>query len=85
MILQVFGQKVEFLAEARNADGEIVVFFRVLFCIDQGVCVNGVELHIFKDAPHGIALGNEITKCGNEAWLCGGSWPELAKIWMKNI
>lgn len=44
-----------------------------------------VELHIFKDAPHGIALGNEITKCGNEAWLCGGSWPELAKIWMKNI
>lgn len=44
-----------------------------------------VELHIFKDAPHGIALGNKITQCGNKAWLCGDSWPELAKKWMKNI
>lgn len=44
-----------------------------------------VELHIFKEAPHGIALGNEITMCGNREWLCGETWPELAKIWMENI
>ena len=37
------------------------------------------ELHIYPDAPHGIALANEITKCGNEKW-CDSSMAE----WVKN-
>lgn len=27
------------------------------------------ELHIYPDAPHGIALANEITSCGNQSWV----------------
>ena len=26
------------------------------------------ELHIYPDSPHGLALGNEITRCGNDKW-----------------
>lgn len=26
------------------------------------------ELHVYPDAPHGVALGNEITRCGNDKW-----------------
>lgn len=45
------------------------------------------ELHIFKEAPHGLALGNKITMCGNPGWLneSGEKWTQLAKIWMENI
>ena len=43
------------------------------------------ELHIFKKAPHGIALGNKITMCGNTEWLVGECWTELATKWMDNI
>lgn len=37
------------------------------------------EMHIYPDAPHGIALGNEITKCGIDKF-CN---PAIAK-WVKN-
>ena len=37
------------------------------------------EMHIYPDAPHGVALANEITKCGVEKW-CN---PSIAK-WIKN-
>lgn len=37
------------------------------------------EMHIYPDAPHGLALGNEITKCGVEKW-CN---PAIAE-WVKN-
>lgn len=26
------------------------------------------EMHVYPDAPHGIALGNDITRCGNEKY-----------------
>ena len=45
------------------------------------------ELHIYPDAPHGVALGNEITKCGEEKW-CNESiskWVENAVSWTDNI
>lgn len=41
------------------------------------------EMHIYPDAPHGIALANEITKCGNEKW-CDSSmagWVKNAVMW----
>lgn len=37
------------------------------------------EMHIYPDAPHGVALGNKITECGVEKW-CN---PSIAK-WIKN-
>jgi acetyl esterase/lipase len=45
------------------------------------------ELHIFKQAPHGMALGNEITMCGNLEWKndAAAKWTDLAKIWMNNL
>lgn len=45
------------------------------------------ELHIYPDAPHGVALGNEITKCGVEKW-CNkaiAKWIEQAAFWAENV
>lgn len=45
------------------------------------------ELHIFKSAPHGMALANEITECGNPEWNnpSNAIWTSLAYKWMKSI
>lgn len=42
------------------------------------------ELHIYPDAPHGIALGNEITECSVEKWKNKSiaKWVEHAVEWM---
>ena len=45
------------------------------------------EMHIYPDAPHGVALGNKITECGIEAW-CNPSiatWVKSAVSWAENI
>ena len=45
------------------------------------------EMHIYPDAPHGVALANEITKCGVEKW-CNSSiarWIENAVKWADNL
>ena len=45
------------------------------------------ELHIYPDAPHGVALGNKITKCGVEKW-CNqaiAKWVEQAAFWADNV
>ncbi len=45
------------------------------------------ELHIYPDGPHGVALGNEITKCGVEKW-CNpaiAKWVENAAYWAENL
>ena len=45
------------------------------------------EMHIYPDAPHGIALGNEITKCGVDKW-CNSSiaeWVKHAAKWAENV
>ena len=45
------------------------------------------ELHIFEDSPHGMALGNDITECGNEKWnhpsLAG--WVDMAAKWARKF
>lgn len=45
------------------------------------------ELHVFKEAPHGLALGNKITMCDNPGWLntSGETWMQMAKVWMESI
>ena len=44
------------------------------------------ELHIYPDSPHGVALGNEITACGNEKWINTSiaKWVENAVEWSKS-
>lgn len=46
-----------------------------------------LELHIYPDAPHGVALGNEITECGCKKWNnpCIAKWVENAALWAKGI
>lgn len=45
------------------------------------------ELHIFPDGPHGVALGNDVTRCGVEKWEneAIAKWVESAVFWAKNI
>jgi acetyl esterase/lipase len=45
------------------------------------------EMHIYPDAPHGIALANNITKCGNEKWcnLHIAEWVRSAAEWAEQL
>lgn len=45
------------------------------------------EMHIYPDAPHGIALGNKITECGNEKYNNAhiAEWIRLAAEWAEKI
>lgn len=44
-------------------------------------------MHIYPDAPHGIALANEITACNNEKWCdpAIAEWVRHAAVWAKSI
>ena len=46
MILQLGSEQAEFLAEARYADCQIVVFFGMPLGVDQRVGIDNVELHV---------------------------------------
>jgi hypothetical protein len=44
-------------------------------------------MHIYPEAPHGVALGNEFTKYDNEKW-CNkaiSQWVNPAVLWMEGI
>lgn len=45
------------------------------------------EVHIFPDSPHGVALGNNITACGNPDWIRPeiARWISMAEAWTKMI
>jgi len=45
------------------------------------------ELHIYYDAPHGVALGNKITKCGMEKYENESiaKWVENAVFWIEKL
>lgn len=45
------------------------------------------EMHIYPDAPHGVALGNEITKCGVEKHQNAAiaKWVENAAAWADTL
>jgi len=80
-----------------NVDEKSVPLFLVHTSNDQVVDIrhaltladaykrNGLmfEMHIFPDAPHGIALGSDITRCGNEKWSdpAMAKWIEHAVYW----
>ena len=45
------------------------------------------EMHIYPDAPHGIALANSVTSCGNEKWDNEriAEWVRISAEWAKEI
>lgn len=45
------------------------------------------EMHIYPDAPHGVALGNKITKIGNAKYenAAIAEWVRHAAVWADNI
>jgi acetyl esterase/lipase len=45
------------------------------------------ELHVYPHAPHGVALGNELTECGNPALRneAIAKWVEQAAYWAKHL
>lgn len=45
------------------------------------------ELHIYPDAPHGVALANHITECEHERWNnpAMAEWVKMATRWANNI
>ena len=45
------------------------------------------ELHIFPDAPHGVALGNAITSLGHDHWErpAIAEWVRLAAYWADTL
>lgn len=45
-------------------------------CAEKGILF---ELHVYPDAPHGAALANEITMCGNPKY----NYPAMSK-WIEN-
>ena len=55
----------------------------------QAYRANGIqfEMRIYPDAPHGVALGNEITRCGNEKWNNPtiARWVDDAAAWAEKL
>lgn len=45
------------------------------------------EMHIYPDAPHGVALGNEITSKGKPKWKNSAiaEWVRMAAYWAENL
>lgn len=45
------------------------------------------ELHIYPDAPHGIALANRITECGNGKWndAAMSKWVKMVAYWADHL
>ena len=45
-----------------------------------------LEMHIYPDAPHGVALGTAVTSCGVEKWEnpAIARWVADAAYWTKH-
>lgn len=71
-----------------TANDQLVDVRNALVMADA-LAVNGIkfELHIYPDAPHGIALGNKITMGTNEKF-CNpviAQWVRHAAVWAENL
>jgi len=69
-------------------DDQVVPLDNALFMakamFDAGI---PCEMHVFPHAPHGVALGNAMTDCGNPDWNdpAIASWVDSAVYWMRHI
>lgn len=72
-----------------HTSNDQVVDIRHALTLANAYKENGLmfEMHIYPDAPHGIALGNDITRCGNEKWSdpAFGKWIEHAVYWAEKF
>lgn len=72
-----------------HTSNDEIVDVRNSLTLANALATNNIkfEMHIYPDAPHGIALANEITKCGVEKW-CNPSiskWIENAVAWANSL
>ena len=72
-----------------HTSNDQVVDIRHSLCLADALAKAGhtFELHIYPDAPHGVALGNDITRCGCEKWSQKeiARWVEAAADWAVKI
>ena len=70
-----------------HTSNDQVVDVRNALVLGEAYRKNGVlfEMHIYPDAPHGIALANEITRCGNAKWCDPqkAKWVDAAVAWSR--
>lgn len=45
------------------------------------------EMHIYPDGPHGMALANQITRCGNPRYVSAAmeKWVDMAAAWTDSL
>ncbi len=75
-----------FLVHTSNDEG-VPVQNSLMLAEAYSACGMTFELHVYPDAPHGVALGNDITKCGREKWSnpAIAKWVEHAVLWTKQF
>ena len=75
-----------FLVHTSN-DEVVSVMNSLLFAQAYYACGKTFELHVYANAPHGIALGNDITSVGLDYWKGKNleKWVESALLWMEQI
>ena len=68
-----------------HSSNDQLVNVRNSLCLADALAEKGIlfEMHIYPDAPHGVALANEITQCGNKKWVDASiaKWVESAVEW----
>lgn len=68
-----------------HSSNDQIVNVKNSLCLANALADKNIEfeMHIYPDAPHGVALGNEITKCGNEKWVDTSiaKWVQSAVEW----
>ncbi|MBQ8813082.1 MAG: alpha/beta hydrolase [Lachnospiraceae bacterium] len=72
-----------------HTSNDQIVDVRNSLCLAEKYREKGInfEMHIYPDGPHGVALGNEITKCGVEKYknTAIAKWVENAVEWAERI
>lgn len=72
-----------------HTSNDEIVDVRNSLCLAEKYRENNLtfEMHIYPDAPHGVALGNEITGCGVEKWQnpAIAKWVEHAAAWAESL
>jgi len=75
-----------FLVHTSN-DGDVDVRNSLCLAERYRECGLQFEMHIYPDAPHGVALGNRITRCNVEKWEnpAIAKWVEHAADWAETV
>lgn len=71
-----------------TSDDQVVPVYNALALAKAYADANrSFELHVYKSAPHGMALASEITAADNDGWNNPHNvgWTALARDWMKGI